>query len=160
MERHNTQKNILLVVTSSADHRGIIHVTCPSPYPTFSIKTVNCYTFGDPNLLRCYITSNGKQSPTFQRIIVPSSSSSPRNLIPVLDLLDPEDEGGIILQTVGNYVSINGVMSQKTWLFINTITWAQNLTSYNSFCRLKSYMHRAISNSSVPISCLTSYLHA
>lgn len=107
----------MLVVTSSVDHRGIIHLTCPSPFHAFSIITVNCYTFGDPSLLRCYITSDGKQLPTFQIITVPSSSSSPRNLILVLDLLDPEDEHAIILQEVGNCISMNDIMPQKTWLF-------------------------------------------
>ena len=68
---------------------------------------MNCYTFGDPSLLRCYITSHGKQLPTFQRITEPSSSSSPRYLIAVLELLDPEDEGAIILQNGGNCVSID-----------------------------------------------------
>ena len=149
----------MLLVTSSTDHSGIIHLTCPSPFPAFSIITVISYTFGDTSLLRFYLTSNGKQLPTFQSITVPSSSSSPRNLNLLLDLLDPEEEGAIILQKVGNCTSINGIMSQKTWLFSNAITWTWNPTSYNSFCRMNCYKHRATSNANTLISCLTPYLH-
>jgi hypothetical protein len=104
------QKFMMLVVTAGADHSEIIHLTCPSPFPAFSIKIVNCYTFGGPSLLRCYIMSNSKQLPTFQRINVPSSSSSARNVILVLDLLDPTQEDNIILQKVGNCASINGLL--------------------------------------------------
>ena len=114
--RINTiQKFIKLAVTSGADNREIIHLTCPSPFPVFPIKTVNCYTFGDPSLLRCYIMSNSKQLPSFQRIIVPSSSSSARNLILVLDLLDPEEEVAIILQ---KFINTNVSVNNTTLYFI------------------------------------------
>jgi hypothetical protein len=57
--------------------------------------------------------SNSKQLPTFQRIIVSSSSRSARNLI--LDLLDPEEEGAIILQKV---INTNTSVNNTTLHFI------------------------------------------